>query len=96
MATAEFGQRYDNSPVADAPKGLVEVDKVRAILRLRLYRKDEKSPWSGIGSTTVNKIEIPDGKGATVRRLILLERKSYSDAEVKRLPRLEKNPLFTQ
>jgi hypothetical protein len=90
------GRQYKNAPSRAVPQGYRTIDKVQAVLRLRIYRNDEKSAWSSVISTVVAPLEIPGAQGEMINRLVLLERKDYPIAEIGRMPRMSKNPLFTQ
>ena len=90
------GRGYQDVTPYEAPRGFVTVDRVQEVLRLRMYRKDEKSPWSSATTTVVAPLEIPDGKGGKIKRISLLDRRDYSDAEIENMPRMSKVPLFTE
>ncbi|HEY0429804.1 MAG TPA: hypothetical protein VGC76_18620 [Pyrinomonadaceae bacterium] len=90
------GRQYQDEPFYRAPAGFDTIDYVQRVLRFRIYRKDENSPWNNATTLVVAALEIPDGKGGKIQRLKLLDRKDYREEEVKNMPRLSKVPLLGQ
>lgn len=92
-----FGRSWADEPDYQPPAGFKSVDKVAAIMRFRIYRKDEKSPWHGaFNRSVVLKQQMPNAAGEMIYRVRLLSRKDYRDEEIARMPRVTKIPLMTQ
>lgn len=89
------GKSYANGGAAQYRQGFETIDRVREVWRVRIYRKDEKSPWNNGTLTTVGQLEIPDGKGGAIERDYLIDRRQYPTGEVRQMPRADKVPLFT-
>ncbi|MEP6901593.1 MAG: hypothetical protein ABJA66_07575 [Actinomycetota bacterium] len=87
---------FEGAPNQPLPTGFGAIDKVQKVMRLRIYRKDEKSPWNSAVSTVVGPLQIPDAKGRMIDRFKLLERKNYRYGEIEKMPRMTKVPILTQ
>lgn len=82
--------RYGNELWYSPPKGFRAVDRVEAVMRIRLYRDGAKLLWRGIYVT--NSIPTSVGSNSTAERIKLLERKEYPEAEYKQMARMSKVP----
>ena len=86
------GGSHGDEPQYNPPQGFQAVDKIEAVMRIRLYRQAVNQPWNNIGVS--DRIESKDGMLITVRKL--LERKDYRYKEINNLPRMSKIPQLTQ
>ena len=82
--------RYGNEAYYSPPAGFRAVDRVEAFLRIRLYRDGAKLPWRGVYVS--DSIPTFVGSNSTDKRIKLLERKEYPEAQVKQMARMSKIP----
>ncbi|CAN5865682.1 hypothetical protein BH20ACI4_BH20ACI4_25500 [soil metagenome] len=90
-----FGTGYSNANSPQYRAGFRWIDTVREVWRVRIYRTDEKSPWSSGTLTVVGSLKITDGNGGMIPRDFLIDQKQFSESEIERMPRATKVPLFT-
>jgi hypothetical protein len=88
------GGRYGDGEWYQPPSGSKAIDRVEAVLRLRLYRDDEKAAWNKVSVS--NRIRTPEDKRYLKEVKKLLSREVVSDAQVERMPRMSKVPTLTQ
>lgn len=89
------GEHYDNEREQYEHKpGFEAVDKIETLMRLRLYRDDEKSAWNSVSVSR----SIRDAQNHNLLKDVkkLLERRELPAAEVKGMPRPSKVPQLTQ
>ena len=90
------GGSYSGEPQHNNVGSMTTVDKIESILRIRLYRTDEKTPWDRVGVRRSQMSRIKNSKGESIYSEKLLERDSYPNAEAQRMARMSKVPLLTQ
>ena len=86
--------RYGREAWYTPPSGIKAVDRVEAVLRIRLYRDGAKLPWRGVHVS--DRIPISPGANRIDERIKLLERKEYAEAEFNRMARMSKIPQLAQ
>ncbi len=91
------GKHYGDEAQHQRAQGYITVDKIESLMRLRIYRNDEKSPWSSvINRSVLINARMPGANGAMVYTTKLLDRKDYPAADVQKMARMSKVPLLTQ
>ena len=90
------GGSYSGEPIHNHPSGMTTVDKIESILRIRLYRIDEKTPWDRVGVKRPQMSRVKNSTRESIYLEKLLERKDYPNAEVQRMARMSKVPLLKQ
>ena len=86
--------RYGTEAWYTPPAGSEAVDRVEAILRIRLYREGSKLPWSGVHVSS--RIPTSSGANTIAERILLLERKEVPADQVRQMPRMTRVPVLTQ
>ncbi len=86
--------RYGREAWYTPPSGMKAVDRVEAVLRIRLYRDGAKLPWRGVYVS--DRIPTSARSNTIEERIKLLERKEYPEAEFNRMERMSKVPQLSQ
>jgi hypothetical protein len=82
--------RYGNELYYSPPQGFRGVDRVESVLRIRLYRDGAKLLWRGVHVGDL--IPTSAGSNTVAKRINLLERKEYPEAEYKQMARMTRIP----
>jgi hypothetical protein len=77
--------------------GMVTVDHVESLLRVRMYRKGENLPWDGVMVRRYGKsVTVPNSKHEQIRPEKLLDRKEIPLADFNRMPKATKFPVISK
>lgn len=90
VAKGRYGREAWYSP----PRGMKAVDRVEAVLRIRLYRDGAKLPWRGVHVS--DRIPISAGANTIDERIKLLERKEMPEAQFRQMPEMSRIPKLSQ
>jgi len=72
--------------------GFTTIDKIESILRIRLYRADEKAAWNKLFVRRSQMSKVSNSKNESIFAEKLLERKDFPSAEVQKMARMSKVP----
>jgi hypothetical protein len=86
--------RYGREAWYTPPPGSKAVDRVEAVLRIRLYRDGAKLPWRGVHVS--DRIPTSAGANTIAERIKLIERKEYPEAQFRQMPKMSVIPKLTQ
>lgn len=86
--------RYGSEAWYSPPSGFKAVDRVEAVLRIRLYRDGAKLPWRGINVS--DRIPTSARANTIAERIKLLERKEYAENQFKQMPKMNRIPKLSQ
>ena len=89
------GNRFDgDEQYGQTPSGNMAIDRVESWMRLRLYRDDAKTGWTGVGFS--DSIRNPNDRRYLKEIRKLLGREFLPRTQVEQMPKLSKIPLVTQ
>lgn len=88
------GGRYEGGEWYQPPSGSKAIDRVESWMRLRLYRDDAKTGWTGVGFS--HTIRNPNDRRYLKEIKKLLEREVLPATQVERMPKLSKIPQLSQ
>ena len=92
------GGAYTQTGSNESAHPKVFVDRVERIMRWRIYRDNEKSPWARMTWTKAGRIGdyMRNENGESVPMMKLLERKIYSAEAADRMPRPSRVPFISK